>query len=69
MKKTVGSIDKIIRIILAIAVGYFAYSASIETQWVQIVLYAVSIILLVTAFTGICPLYSILKINTCKVKE
>jgi len=69
MKKTVGSIDKIIRIILAIAVGYFAYSASIETQWVQIVLYVVSIILLVTAFTGLCPLYSILKINTCKLKQ
>lgn len=69
MKKTVGSTDKIIRIILALAIGYFAYSTSFETAWIQIVLYVVTAILLVTSFTGLCPLYSIFKINTCKLKK
>jgi len=66
MNKTVGSTDRIIRIILAIAIGYFAYSTTFKTQWLQIVLYVVSTILLVTSVTGLCPLYSILKINTDK---
>lgn len=69
MKKTVGSTDKIIRILLALAIGYFAYSTSFETAWIQIVLYVVTVILLITTFTGFCPLYSIFKINTCKIKE
>lgn len=69
MKKTVGSTDKIIRIVLGLIIGYFAYTTSFETAWVQTVLYIVAAILLVTAFTGFCPLYSIFKINTCKLKK
>ena len=37
---------KIIRIILAIALGYFAYSSSFETAWLQTVLYVVAAIFL-----------------------
>jgi hypothetical protein len=66
MNKTVGSTDRIIRIILAIAIGYFAYSTTFEILWIQIVLYVVSAILLVTSVTGLCPLYSFLKMNTYK---
>ncbi|MFD1293302.1 DUF2892 domain-containing protein [Lutibacter holmesii] len=69
MKKTVGSTDKIIRIVLAIVIGYFAYSTSFEAVWLQTVLYVVSAVLFITAFTGLCPLYSILKVNTCKIKK
>ncbi len=69
MKKNVGSTDKIIRIILAIAIGYFAYSSSFETAWLQAVLYIFAAILLITSILGYCPCYSIFKINTCKTKE
>ncbi len=69
MKKTVGSTDKIIRVLLALAIGYFAYSTSFNAVWIQIVLYVVTAILLVTTFTGVCPLYSIFKINTCKLDK
>jgi len=69
MKKTVGSTDKIIRIVLAIIIGYYAYTTIFEAAWLQTVLYVVTAILLITAFTGLCPLYSILKINTCKLKK
>ena len=69
MKKNVGSTDKIVRIILAIAIGYFAYSTSFETAWYQTALYVVAAILLITALSGSCPAFSLLKINTCKTKK
>ena len=69
MKKNVGSSDKIIRIILAIAIGYFAFSTSFETAWYQTALYVVSAILLITALLGSCPAFSLFKINTCKTKK
>ena len=44
MKKNVGVTDRIIRTILAIGVGYFAYSTTFETSWLPIVLYVFSAI-------------------------
>lgn len=69
MKANTGSTDRIIRIVLAIIIGYYAYSTSFEAAWVQIVLYVVAAVLLITAFVKFCPLYTILGINTCKLKE
>lgn len=69
MKANTGSTDRIIRIVLAIIIGYYAYSTSFETAWVQIVLYVVASILLVTAFLKFCPLYTIFGINTCEIKK
>ena len=68
MKANTGSTDRIIRIVLGIAIGYFAYSTSFETVWLQIVLYIIAVILLATALLKFCPLYSILKINSCDIK-
>jgi hypothetical protein len=68
MKKNVGSTDKIVRIVLAVAIGYFAYSTSFETNWMPYVLYVISGIMLFTPITGYCPLYTIFGINTCKLK-
>lgn len=69
MKKTVGGTDSIIRIVLGVAIGYFAYTTFFESFWIQIALYVISIVLLITSITGLCPLYSIFKINTCKLKK
>jgi hypothetical protein len=69
MKANTGSTDRIIRIVLAIIIGYYAYSTSFETAWLQIVLYVVASILLVTAFLKFCPLYTIFGINTCEIKK
>lgn len=66
MRKTVGSTDRIIRIVLAIAIGYFAYSTHFEAGWIQAILYIVATIMLLTSISGFCPLYSIFKINTCR---
>lgn len=69
MKLNIGSTDRIIRIMFGILIGYFAYSTVIEVSWVQVLLYVIATILLVTALVGNCPLYSIFKINTCKVNQ
>ena len=68
MKKTVGSTDKIIRIILGLVLLIIAFTASVG-QALKAILVIVGIIALVTALAGLCPLYSLLGINTCKVKN
>lgn len=65
MKKNIGANDRIIRIILAVGIGYFAYSTEFETAWLQIVLYIFSAIMLITPITSFCGLYALFGINTC----
>ena len=69
MKKNVGSIDKVVRIIIALIATYFAFKGCPEYAWVSYVLYAVAIVMLLTALFGCCGLYSLLGVNTCKTKE
>jgi len=62
MGKNVGNIDRIIRIIVGLALigaGYFY-----QTWWG-----AVGAIPLLTAIIGWCPPYAVLGINTCKMKN
>lgn len=68
MKKNVGSVDKIVRIIIAVIAAYVAYAHMVASPW-DYVLYAVAAIMVLTSLMGTCPLYSIFGMNTCKVKE
>ena len=68
MKKNVGNKDRTLRIILAITLLVLYYFQVIEGTF-AIVLLAISGVLLLTSLVHFCPLYSILGINTCKVKE
>jgi hypothetical protein len=63
-KSNVGSIDRVVRIILGIAlIGlFFAYP---NASWRYFSL--IGIIPLLTAFMGTCPLYSIFGLSTCPV--
>ena len=65
MKKNVGSIDKVIRLIVAviIAVLYFTH---VITGTSGIVLLVIAGVLVLTSFVGLCPLYMALGINTDK---
>ena len=59
MKQNVGTVDKIVRILLAViiaAIGWYYQS------WWGLV----AIVPLLTAFAGFCPAYSPFKINTSK---
>ncbi len=66
MKKNVGSIDKIARIIIAVVAGYFAKTHAFDASWINYLLYAVTAIMLLTAVVGTCPIYSVLGMKTNK---
>ena len=66
MKKNVGSLDKIIRILLALAVVLLNYFEIINGT-TAIVLLIIAMVLIVTSFANFCPLYKILGKSTCKM--
>lgn len=59
MKKNVGSLDKIIRIVLGLAIG----AAGIYYEnWLGLI----GIVPIATALINFCPLYTLFGISTCK---
>lgn len=67
IKKNEGSLDRVIRFVLAIIFASLAYFYFENT--LAIIFYILSIIFIITAFTGFCGLYTVCKINTIKHKE
>lgn len=63
MKKNIGNIDKVIRLIIGLFI--IIYVGFVLNSWWGLI----GIIPIFTVVTSNCMLYSILKINTCKVKE
>ncbi|RMH42959.1 MAG: DUF2892 domain-containing protein [Alphaproteobacteria bacterium] len=65
MMKNEGTIDRVLRVILGIALigAYFLYP-DLPYRWVL----WIGIVPLVTGLVGWCPLYSVLGIRTCKAK-
>ncbi len=65
MTKNVGSFDKIVRIVIGLALLWYAlFAAPTGWNWIG----WIGIIPLVTAFVGVCPLYSLLGVKTCAAK-
>lgn len=67
MKKNVGSIDKVIRVLLAFGIVLLNYFEIINGT-VAIILLVIAMILIVTSFANFCPLYALLGKSTCKTK-
>jgi hypothetical protein len=63
MKKNMGTIDRIIRILMAITVGVLYMTGSI-TGFAAIILGVLAIVFIITSLIGFCPLYVPLKIST-----
>ncbi len=66
MKKNVGNLDKLIRLILAVIIFLFVYKDTAETNTKQIILLVIAFIFAFTSLLNFCPVYKILGINTCK---
>ena len=62
-----GTADRIIRILLAAVFAYLYFSGTV-TGTVGIVLVVLGGIFVATSFIGFCPLYSLVKFNTCPRK-
>ncbi len=65
MTKNVGSTDKMIRIVLALVLGYLYYSG-VLTGTAGIIAIVVGAIALLTAVINYCPLYSVIHMSTNK---
>ncbi len=65
MKKNIGTVDKAIRILLTITIAGL-YLTHLISGTVAIVLLVLAIILVVTSFVGICPLYLPFGLSTRK---
>jgi hypothetical protein len=67
MSTNESGLDRVIRIIIAIAavVGAAAVGFGSVGAWVLLV---VAAIMLLTAATGFCPLYRVFGISTCRVR-
>ena len=68
MKKNLGTLDKIARVILAavIAVLFFA---KVISGTLGIILLVLAIVFLFTSLINFCPLYSIFGLSTRKTQE
>jgi len=65
MKKNMGSIDKGIRILLAVIVGVLIFTNTI-TGILAIILGIFAVVFLLTSFVGFCPLYAPFRLSTLK---
>lgn len=68
MKKNMGGLDRIFRLIIAAVIGYLYYNGTIEGTLAYILL-AVAAVFVLTGLISSCPLYSIVGLNTCKAKK
>lgn len=68
MKKNVGNADKAIRVLIAVVIAAL-YLYDVISGTTAYILMGAAIILLITSLINFCPLYRILGINTCKIKQ
>jgi len=65
MKQNMGTIDRVIRVILALLVLVLYLAGSI-TGTAAIILGIFAVIFVLTSLVGFCPLYGLLKMSTKK---
>lgn len=64
MQKNVGSLDKIVRIVAGLGLLSLLFLLEPPMKYVGLI----GIVPLFTSLMGWCPLYTLLGVNTCKVK-
>jgi hypothetical protein len=67
MKTNMGSTDKVIRILLAVVFAVLFFTGTV-TGTLGAILLVVGGIFLATSVISFCPLYTLVGMNTCKVK-
>lgn len=64
MKKNMGNLDRIVRLIIA-AIAVFLYSNGVLTGTIGIVALVLATVFALTSFLSFCPLYAIVGLSTC----
>lgn len=65
MKSNMGSIDKVIRVLVAVLIGVLYFTGQLSGT-TAIILLVVAGIFILTSFVGFCPLYAPFNISTKK---
>lgn len=65
MKRNMSNLDRIVRALAAVLLGYLYFSGTVSGV-LGIILMAITAVLLVTAITGSCLIYTLLKTGTLK---
>lgn len=68
MKKNMGKVDRILRVIAAIVLAVL-YFTDIITGTIGLVVLIFACVMFLTSLMGSCPPYNLFGINTCKMKE
>lgn len=68
MSRNVGSSDRLIRFAVALVAIVVALLTGPGSAF-GVVLFVVAAIMSVTAATGVCPLYRLVGVDTCKVRR
>ncbi|NWF36708.1 DUF2892 domain-containing protein [Mariprofundus sp. KV] len=68
MKANVGTIDRVLRLVVGAAAIAFGYMGGLAAPWNMVAIAAGSVFVL-TAVIKFCPLYLIVGANTCGVKS
>lgn len=64
MKKNMGNIDKIVRVLIAIVIAVLFFT-NIISGTLGIILLVLAGVFVLTSLIGFCPLYTLVGINTC----
>ena len=65
MKKNIGSIDKVIRVLIAVLIA-FLYYLNVISGTLGFILIAISVVLVITSFISFCPLYHFVGLKSTK---
>jgi len=68
MKKNVNSIDKVIRILLAVVLGVLILTNQVAGT-LAIIFGVLAVVLLLTSFLSFCPIYALLNVSTLKKSD
>lgn len=68
MKKNMGVVDRVYRVVVALLVALFGYLEIIGGIF-STVLIVLAVIFIITSIVGYCPVYSLFKVNTYQTKQ
>jgi len=68
MKKNMGNIDRIIRLVLAVIFAALYFTGTV-TGTLGVVLVILGAVFVLTSLVSFCPLYTIVGLNTCPTKS
>lgn len=68
MKKNMGSVDRIIRVILAVVFGALYFTGTV-TGTLGLVLLILGVVFLATSTISFCPLYAPFGLSTCPKEQ